>query len=53
MARCAHALPSTLDQNNISPLYAECDHCARVTMKQIPPRECFLFSEYLLCRPVA
>jgi hypothetical protein len=41
MTRSAHALLNTTVQNNISPLYAQCEQCARLTMKTTPTRRMF------------
>jgi hypothetical protein len=38
---CMHALPSTSVQNNISPLYAQYEQCAHVTVEQTPLRRTF------------
>jgi hypothetical protein len=39
--RSAHALLSTVIQYNISPLHAQPEQCARVTVERTPPRRMF------------
>lgn len=55
MTRSAHYLLSTTVYNNISPLYAQHEQCARVTMhcSELRRPERYFLGEYLIFYPVA